>query len=150
MSPRHTDVSTTDVSTAQAAPVLPAVTAGQVTQEACPLREVLDRVGGKWSIQILVAAVRGPIRFTQLERSIEGVSRRMLTLTLRNLERDGLLKRTVYPTVPPKVEYTATPMARELHTHLVGLTDWAERHRADVAAARRAYDRTNATHNQNT
>ncbi|MGY1608758.1 winged helix-turn-helix transcriptional regulator [Geodermatophilus sp. SYSU D00700] len=103
---------------------------------------MLDRVGGKWSVQILVAAVRGPIRFTQLERSIEGVSRRMLTLTLRNLERDGLLQRTVYPTVPPKVEYAATPMARELHTHLVGLTDWAERHRADVAAARRAYDHT--------
>jgi DNA-binding HxlR family transcriptional regulator len=112
-----------------------------VEAEACPLREVLDRVGGKWSVQILVAAVRGPIRFTELERSIEGVSRRMLTLTLRNLERDGLLERTVYPTVPPKVEYAATPMARELHTHLVGLTSWAERHRGDVAAARRAYDR---------
>jgi DNA-binding HxlR family transcriptional regulator len=65
----------------------------------------------------------------------------MLTLTLRNLERDGLLQRTVYPTVPAKVEYTATPMAQELHTHLVGLTTWAERHRTDVAAARLAYDR---------
>ena len=116
------------------------VSAEEVFEEACPLREVLDRVGGKWSVQILVAAVRGPIRFTELERSIEGVSRRMLTLTLRNLERDGLLVRTVYPTVPPKVEYTATPMAHELHTHLVGLTTWAERHRGDVAAARRAYD----------
>lgn len=119
-----------------------AVTAAEVTEEACPLREVLDRVGGKWSTQILVAAVRGPIRFTELERSIEGISRRMLTLTLRNLERDGLIERTVYPTVPPKVEYTATAMARELHTHLIGLTDWAERHRSDVAAARRAYDYT--------
>lgn len=117
-----------------------AVSAEQVIEEACPLREVLDRVGGKWSVQILVAVVRGPIRYTQLERSIEGVSRRMLTLTLRNLERDGLIERTVYPTVPPKVEYTATPMAQELHAHLVGLTDWAERHRGDVAAARRAYD----------
>jgi DNA-binding HxlR family transcriptional regulator len=117
-----------------------AVSAAEVLDEACPLREVLDRVGGKWSVQILVAAVRGPIRFTELERSIEGVSRRMLTLTLRNLERDGLLVRTIYPTVPPKVEYTATPMARELHSLLVGLIDWAERHRVDVAAARRAYD----------
>ena len=103
--------------------------------EACPLREVLDRVGGKWSVQILVAVVRGPIRFTALERSIDGGSRRMLTLTLRNLERDGLITRTVYPTVPPKVEYAATPMATELHRHLVGLTDWAERHRGDVAPA---------------
>jgi DNA-binding HxlR family transcriptional regulator len=91
-------------------------------------------------VQILVAAVRGPIRFTELERAIDGVSRRMLTLTLRNLERDGLLHRKVYPTVPPKVEYSATPLAQELHSHLVGLIDWAERHRADVAAARHAYD----------
>ena len=116
------------------------VPAQSVHDEACPLREVLDRVGGKWSVQVLVAVVRGPIRYTALERSIEGVSRRMLTLTLRNLERDGLLERTVFPTVPPKVEYAATPMATELHTHLLGLIDWAERHRGDVAAARRAYD----------
>ena len=114
--------------------------AQEVFDEACPLREVLDRVGGKWSIQILVAAVRQPVRFTALERSIEGVSRRMLTLTLRNLERDGLLVRTVYPTVPPKVEYSATPMAKELHGYLLGLTEWADLHRGDVAAARRAYD----------
>jgi DNA-binding HxlR family transcriptional regulator len=119
-----------------------AVSAREVFEESCPLREVLDRVGGKWSVQILVAAVRGPIRFTELERSIEGVSRRMLTLTLRNLERDGLLIRTVYATVPPKVEYSATPMAHELHAHLVGLTAWAQRHRTDVAAARHAYDLT--------
>ena len=116
------------------------VPADEVVAEACPLREVLDRVGGKWSIQILVAVVRGPIRFTELERSIDGISRRMLTLTLRSLERDGLLERTVYPTVPPKVEYRATQIAQELHQHLVGLTQWAERHRSDVAVARRAYD----------
>jgi DNA-binding HxlR family transcriptional regulator len=116
------------------------MSAAEVHDEACPLREVLDRVSGKWSVQILVAVVHGPIRFTALERSIEGISRRMLTLTLRNLERDGLIKRTVYPTVPAKVEYTATAMATELHTHLVGLTDWAERHRSDVAEARRSYD----------
>jgi DNA-binding HxlR family transcriptional regulator len=64
----------------------------------------------------------------------------MLTLTLRNLERDGLLKRTVHPTVPPKVEYELTPMARDLHASLLSLTDWAERHRATITAARRAYD----------
>ncbi len=84
----------------------------------------------------------GPVRFSQLERIVEGISRRMLTLTLRNLERDGLLIRTVYPTVPPKVEYTATEMARELHDSLAALTEWAERHRADIATARIAYDRT--------
>ncbi|HEX5995610.1 MAG TPA: helix-turn-helix domain-containing protein [Jiangellales bacterium] len=109
--------------------------------KACTVREVLDRVGGKWSISILVEASQGPVRFTELERSIVGISRRMLTLTLRNLERDGLLIRTVYPTVPPKVEYVATEMARELYQSLVELTAWAERHRAAIAAARNAYDR---------
>jgi DNA-binding HxlR family transcriptional regulator len=109
--------------------------------KACTVREVLDRVGGKWSIGILVEASQGPVRFTELERSIVGISRRMLALTLRNLERDGLLIRTVYPTVPPKVEYVATEMARELYQSLVELTAWAERHRAAIAVARDAYDR---------
>lgn len=108
--------------------------------DACTVRQVLDRVGGKWSIGVLVQASQGPVRFTELERAVEGISRRMLTLTLRNLERDGLLTRTVYPTVPPKVEYTATPMARELYDSLVTLTTWAERHRAEIAAAREVYD----------
>ncbi|MFJ7628219.1 winged helix-turn-helix transcriptional regulator [Streptomyces sp. NPDC097595] len=112
----------------------------QVINEACPLTEVLDRVAGKWSIGILVAAAHGPVRFTELERTITGISRRMLTLNLRKLERDGLLIRTVYPTVPPKVEYSLTPMARELHATLTGLVGWAERHRADITAARAAFD----------
>ncbi|MBE1490047.1 winged helix-turn-helix transcriptional regulator [Plantactinospora soyae] len=108
---------------------------------ACTVREVLDRVGGKWSIGIIIAASDGPVRFTELERSIEGISRRMLTLTLRHLERDGLLTRTVFPTVPPRVEYVATEMARELYESLVSLTGWAQRHREAIAAARDAYDR---------
>jgi DNA-binding HxlR family transcriptional regulator len=83
---------------------------------------------------------RGPIRFTELERSIDRISRRMLTLTLRNLERDGLLTRTVYPTVPPKVEYELTPIARELYESLLSLTAWAERHRVTIAESRQAYD----------
>ncbi|GIG87224.1 winged helix-turn-helix transcriptional regulator [Plantactinospora endophytica] len=112
--------------------------------QACTVREVLDRVGGKWSIGIIIEASRGPIRFTELERSVEGISRRMLTLTLRNLERDGLLVRTTYPTVPPRVEYVATEMARELYESLLVLTGWAERHRRAIAAAREAYDRRTA------
>ncbi|MEU6254791.1 winged helix-turn-helix transcriptional regulator [Streptomyces sp. NPDC001663] len=116
------------------------VTAQVVNAHACPVREVLDRVSGKWSVQILVAAAHGPIRFTELERSIEGISRRMLTLTLRNLERDGLVIRTVHPTVPPKVEYELTPVARELHETLQRLTDWAERNRVYIAESRAAYD----------
>lgn len=113
-------------------------------KEACPIVEVLDRVAGKWSIGIIVATAQGPVRFTELERTVEGISRRMLTLTLRKLERDGLLVRTVYPTVPPKVEYTLTAMARELHESLLGLTKWAERHRRSIAAARAEYDAEHA------
>lgn len=116
------------------------VTVQAVNAHACPVREVLDRVSGKWSVQILVAAAHGPIRFTELERSIEGISRRMLTLTLRNLERDGLVTRTVHPTVPPRVEYELTPVARELHETLQRLTDWAERNRVYIAESRAAYD----------
>jgi DNA-binding HxlR family transcriptional regulator len=119
------------------------VTPQVVNAHACPVREVLDRVSGKWSVQILVAAAHGPIRFTELERGIEGISRRMLTLTLRNLERDGLVTRTVHPTVPPRVEYELTPVARELHETLQRLTDWAERNRVYVAESRAAYDEEN-------
>ncbi|KAA9166308.1 helix-turn-helix transcriptional regulator [Amycolatopsis acidicola] len=108
--------------------------------EACPIVEVLDHVAGKWSIGIIVAAADGPVRFTELERQVEGISRRMLTLNLRKLERDGLLIRTVYPTVPPRVEYSLTDMARELYTSLTGLLGWAERHRGSIAQARAAYD----------
>ncbi len=109
--------------------------------EACPIVQIIDRVAGKWAVSILVAAIKAPIRYTELERGIPGISRRMLTLTLRKLERDGLLERTVHPTVPPKVEYSATASARELYTHLTGLLEWAERHRPDIIEARREYDR---------
>ncbi|WP_227023373.1 winged helix-turn-helix transcriptional regulator [Actinomadura rubrobrunea] len=109
---------------------------------ACPIREIIDSVAGKWSVQIVLLLVaRGPMRFTELERGIEGISRRMLTLTLRNLERDGLVVRTVFPTVPPRVEYTATQMARELRGAFAELADWARRHQEAIMAARAAYDR---------
>ncbi|MFB7666449.1 winged helix-turn-helix transcriptional regulator [Kitasatospora sp. NPDC056138] len=109
-------------------------------QDACSVLEVLGRVSGKWSIGILLVTTQGPARFTELERQVKGISRRMLTLTLRTLERDGLVTRTVYPTVPPKVEYTATPMARELYDSLLTLTGWAERHLPEIDRARAAYD----------
>ncbi|MER7004108.1 helix-turn-helix domain-containing protein [Dactylosporangium sp. NPDC000555] len=109
-------------------------------EPACTVLQALERVSSKWSIGILLAAVDGPVRFTELERRVKGISRRMLTLTLRNLERDGLLSRTVYPTVPPKVEYTVTDMARELYDALQALTAWAERNLDSIADARRNYD----------
>ncbi|WP_040819890.1 winged helix-turn-helix transcriptional regulator [Nocardia jiangxiensis] len=108
--------------------------------QACSVLEVINRVSGKWAIGILLRTTRHPMRFTELEREIDGISRRMLTLTLRNLERDGLLTRTVYPSVPPRTEYEATPMARELYRTLLTLTEWADRHRHTIAAARKTYD----------
>lgn len=142
MSHRHMDVSAqvSAVNTGGPGPHGACEGDTEFAQTACPLTEVLDRVAGKWSIGILVAAAAGPVRFTELERTVAGISRRMLTLNLRRLERDGLLVRTVYPTVPPKVEYRLTPMARELHASLLGLVDWAGRHRGDIAASRLAYD----------
>jgi DNA-binding HxlR family transcriptional regulator len=106
----------------------------------CSLREVLDLVGDKWAIQVLVRLGDGPRRFSELERALPRVSRRMLSLTLRGLERNGLVTRTVYPEVPPRVEYTMTPHAMELDEPLHALSAWAAKHRAKVAEARRAYD----------
>ncbi|HEY8981917.1 MAG TPA: helix-turn-helix domain-containing protein [Streptomyces sp.] len=114
----------------------------QVENPACSVTEVLDRVAGKWAIGILIAAAEGPVRFTELERQMNGISRRMLTLNLRKLEREGLLVRTVYPTVPPRVEYECTEMARELNSTLLALVDWAHRHSGDIALAQAAYDET--------
>lgn len=105
-----------------------------------PPGDVLDRITGRWQVQIIVATSTGPIRFTDLERQLQGISRRMLTLSLRGLERDGLLERLVHPTVPPQVEYQATPMALELREAMLSLTGWARRHSAAVAAARERYD----------
>jgi DNA-binding HxlR family transcriptional regulator len=109
--------------------------------EACPVAAVLDRVAGKWSLGILTAAGHGPVRFTELERSMTGVSRRMLTLTLRRMERDGLLVRTVHPTVPPRVEYTLSRSGHELRESLLALSSWVDRHGATLAASQEAYDR---------
>jgi len=117
----------------------------QAVQEICPLNEVLDRVSGKWAIGVLtLTGAQGVVRFTEYERGIPDISRRMLTLTLRNLERDGLLSRTVYPTVPPKTEYRLTEAAHELTETLSLLTDWAKRHQAHVHESRTAYDERKA------
>jgi DNA-binding HxlR family transcriptional regulator len=113
-------------------------------EDTCSVGAVLDQLSGKWNIGIILAAANGPIRFTELEREVHGISRRMLTLALRKLERDGLLVRTVYPTVPPKVEYILTGMARELHESFAVLTAWADRHKTSIAAARIAYDEQNS------
>ncbi len=93
----------------------------------CPIRQVLDRLGDKWSILVLVTLhANGVMRFSDLRRTIEDISERMLTVTLRSLESDGLISRRVYPQVPPRVEYDLTAMGRGLMPHMMGLVEWAE------------------------
>jgi DNA-binding HxlR family transcriptional regulator len=98
--------------------------------------EILSRVGDKWSVQVVVELGEGSRRFNELRRSVTGISQRMLTLTLRGLERDGLVTRTVYPTAPPTVEYALTDLGRSLVPPLNALADWAVQHRDAVRAAR--------------
>jgi DNA-binding HxlR family transcriptional regulator len=108
---------------------------------ACGVKDLLERVGDRWSILALAALDRRPWRFGELQRSIEGISQRMLTLTLRRLERDGLVARTVHPTRPPQVEYTLTAMGRSLAEPLRRLADWSHEHRDAIAAHRAHWDR---------
>lgn len=102
---------------------------------------VLARVGDKWSVLIVMLLGEGPRRFNELKRMIGGVSQRMLTLTLRGLERDGLVTRTVFPTVPPRVDYELTDLGRSLAKPVKALGDWAIQHHTTIARAREAFDR---------
>lgn len=102
--------------------------------------QVLARVGEKWSILIVMTLASRSHRFSEIKRSINGISQRMLTLCLRGLERDGLVKRTVYPVVPPHVEYELTPLGHSLTEPVIALGQWAQQHIADIDAARAAFD----------
>ncbi|WAP50674.1 helix-turn-helix domain-containing protein [Arthrobacter sp. ATA002] len=112
----------------------------------CGIRDVLDRVGDKWSVLVIVELASGTRRFRELQRAIDGISQRMLTLTVRRLERDGLLTRTVYPTVPAQVTYELTDRGASL-THLVKqLADWSLGSRNAIARSRAEYDQNNPGH----
>mgnify|MGYP002382462848 FL=1 len=113
-----------------------------IDPEACPVREVLDRVGDKWSVLVLHLLAGGTLRFGELRKKIDGISQRMLTVTLRGLERDGLVIRTVYPVVPPRVEYRLTELGVSLASTMCSLVHWAEDHTDDILAARATYDAT--------
>jgi DNA-binding HxlR family transcriptional regulator len=104
------------------------------------VREVLNRVGDKWSVLIVQLLADGPKRFSDLRRAIEGISQRMLTLTLKGLERDGLVTRTVFPTVPPRVEYELTDLGRTLRKPIQTLAKWAQENREQIQVARNRYD----------
>lgn len=106
----------------------------------CPSRRLLDRIGDKWTVLIVGALTEGPRRFSELRRTIDGVSQKMLTQTLRGLERDGLVTRTVYAEVPPRVEYQLTPAGRTLQEPLKALERWSIEHFGQVAASWETYD----------
>lgn len=114
-----------------------------VTAQAagCRAREVLDRIGDKWSLYVVHLLGTGTKRFSELRREIEGITPRMLTVTVRSLERDGLVSRTVYPVVPPRVEYALTTMGETLLEAVTSLLVWADAHLGDIDAARARYDR---------
>ncbi|MFB7407134.1 winged helix-turn-helix transcriptional regulator [Streptomyces sp. NPDC056202] len=102
----------------------------------CPTRQVLDHIAGKWTILIVDALLEGTLRYTDLSRRIEGVSQKMLTQTLRSLEADGFVTRTVYPTIPPRVEYALTELGRSLGEPIAALRQWTETHINEIERAR--------------
>ncbi len=114
--------------------------------EGCPssmrdggvVREVLDRIGDKWSLLVVGALSEGPLRFGELEKEVAGISQRMLTLTLKHLVEDGLVSRTPYAEVPPRVEYEATELGKTLIPLVVALAEWALEHRDEINANRRS------------
>ena len=110
-------------------------------QTGCkPVGRFLTRIGDKWSILIVLILARGPRRFSELKRQIEGISQRMLTLTLRGLERDGLLTRTVFPATPPRVDYELTELGRSLCKPVIELGNWATDHLREIEQSREAFD----------
>jgi DNA-binding HxlR family transcriptional regulator len=113
----------------------------KVVVEDCAVREILDRVGDKWSVLVIVLLGQRTHRFNELHRAVEGISQRMLTLTVRAMERDGLVSRTVYATVPARVDYELTELGRTLLVPLGALSDWANTHRDDIQAARERHER---------
>ncbi|MET9492869.1 MULTISPECIES: winged helix-turn-helix transcriptional regulator [unclassified Nocardia] len=106
----------------------------------CPTRQVFDRVGERWTGLVLLALEPGTQRFSELRRRIQGITQKMLTQTLRALERDGVVERRVFPTVPVTVEYTLTPLGRSLATAIAGLRAWSYQNIGEIIAARAEYD----------
>ena len=137
MKPEHTKVPV------PRAPVLP-----PLAHEGADCRgvaSILARVGDKWSVLVIMQLADGPRRFNEIKRSIGGISQRMLTLSLRGLERDGLVTRTVFPTIPPRVDYELTDLGRGLWQPVEALGKWAYDHRTEIEGARARFDGRNST-----
>ncbi len=113
---------------------------GNMFDPQCPTRVLLDRVGDKWTVLVVTALAERTMRFSELRARIGGVAAKVLTQTLRALERDGILRRTVYAEVPPRVEYALTPLGRPLVEPIAVIQDWAELHMHKVLQARDTFD----------
>jgi DNA-binding HxlR family transcriptional regulator len=111
-----------------------------VFNSLCPTRQVLDRIADKWTVLVIRRLADGTLRFSQLRRAISGISQKALTSTLRGLERDGIVNRRLYASVPPRVEYSLTDLGRSLVKLVAGICSWAEAHIEDVQKARDAFD----------
>lgn len=120
-------------------PTKPPETFAECTRVAVPMIQVLGRISGRWSLYVIMALLRGPMRFSELRRHVQGVSQKMLTQTLRELEEDGIVYRTVTPIIPPRVDYELTDMGRELQAPLAAISEWTERNGGRVAEARERY-----------
>ena len=119
-------------------PVLPPY--AHLNSDCRGVASILARVGDKWSVFVIVLLGNGPRRFNEIKRMVGGISQRMLTLTLRGLERDGLVTRTVFPTIPPRVDYALTPLGRDLLNPVSALGEWATRNQTKIARAREKFD----------
>lgn len=119
-------------------PLIPANT--DVASHCSPVNEVLSRIGDKWTVLVVGLLANGSRRFSELKRTIGGISQRMLTLTLRGLERDGLVTRTVFPTIPPRVDYELTALGRTLIEPAFAIAHWARANHPEISAARARYD----------
>ena len=106
--------------------------------------EVLSRIGDKWTVYVVRLLSDGSMRFNEIKRAIPAISQRMLTLTLRGLERDGLVTRTIYPTIPPRVDYALTPLGQTLLVPVQVLAAWAQEHRPEIQRARNEFDQHSA------
>jgi DNA-binding HxlR family transcriptional regulator len=111
-----------------------------VFDQPCPIRDVLDRIGDRWSLLVLAALADGTLRFSELARAIGDVSKQMLSTTLKHLEEDGLIRRTLYPEVPPRVEYDLTDMGRSFLIPLKSLVTWADEHHRAICEAREEHN----------
>ena len=112
---------------------------GDVFAETCPSRSVMEHVTSRWGVLVLVALLEGTLRFSELRRKVAGVSEKMLAQTLQALEADGIVHRQVYPVIPPRVEYSLTPLGREVAPHVEALAEWIEENMPRVLRARVAH-----------